>query len=396
MRTWLARGLGAVALACLAAGLAAGPAAALPARSQGRAAGSLQPWPVTITIRTVPAMPGIRFLFDGVPLTTDRQGVTSFTERHDFSSHTLALAQTEVSASGRRYTFVRWAGQRDPDQAYRPAVHGLPLRANYAVTASFAVACPVTPRLVDQDGAPMPALQVSQINLLNSLGQAMTLKPAGTTWLPCVSPVYRDSLLSSHAVLYSVQSVLVGGTNVVHAGVERFSPSQTPDPKVTGFFYSLTMTAHDALLGGAVGNYALLTMPDKTVRKVALGPRHTATVGDLPLGDYQVQVAAGSASISPVTVHLSRDETTNLAAISRIDIAIVLLALVVGIAGAPLLSRTRRKRVRALVRRVSRPARRGARETREVSLCCPSAARGPQRRRCFAVHWPRPAWLAAP
>jgi hypothetical protein len=335
-------------------------------------------------------MPGTRFLFDGVPLATDRQGVTSFTERHNFSSHTLALAQTDVSVSGRRYTFVRWAGQRDPDQAYRPDLHGLPMRADYAVTASFAVACPVTPRLVDQAGAPMPALQVSQINLLSSLGQATTLKPVGTTWLPCVSPVYRDSLLSSHPVLYSVQSVLVGGTNVVHAGVERFSPSQTPDPKVTGFFYSLTITAHDSLLGGAVGNYALLTMPDKTVRKVALGPRHTATVTNLPLGDYQVQVTAGSASISPVAVHLSRDETANLVAISRTDIAIVCGALVAGIAGAPLLSRTRRKRALARVRRVSRLVRRGARETgNEVSLCCPSAAGGPPPRR-FRVHWPRP------
>ena len=371
MRTWLARGLGAVALACLVAGLAAGPATAVPVRSPSRAAGSPQPWPVTITIRTVPAMPGIRFLFDGVPLATDRQGVTSFTEGHNFSSHTLALALTEVTASGRRYTFVRWAGQRDPDQAYRPNLHGLPMRADYTVTASFAGACPVTPRLVDQDGAPLPALQASQINLLNSLGQATTLKPVGTTWLPCVSPVYRDSLLSSHAVLYSVQSVLVGGTNVVHAGVERFSPSQTPDPKVTGYFYSLTITAHDALLGGAVGNYALLTMPNGTVRKVALGPRHTATVTNLPLGEYQVHVAAGTANVSPVTVHLSRDQTADLAAISRTDIAIVSGVLVVAIAGAPLLSRTRRRRVLAFARRVPRLARRGAARGpgKEESLC---------------------------
>jgi hypothetical protein len=341
-------------------------------------------------------MSGIRFLFDGVPLATDGRGVTSFTERHNFSSHTLALAQTEVSASGRRFTFVRWAGQRDPDQAYRPAVHGLPMRADYTVTASFAVACPVTPRLVDQAGAAVPALQVSQINLLSSLGQAMTLKPSGTTWLPCVSPVYRDSLLSSHAVLYSVQGVLVGGTNVVHAGVERFSPSQTPDPKVTGFFYSLTITAHDALLGGAMGNYALLTMPDKTVRKVALGQRHAATVTKLPLGDYQVQVVTGSASISPVTVHLSRDETANLAAISRTDIVIVCGALVAGIAGAPLLSRTRRRRVLARVPRVSRLARRSTHERgEEVSLCWLSAADGLLRRR-FRVHLPRPVWPAVP
>ena len=246
--------------------------------------------------------------------------MASFTERHNFSSHTLALAQTEVSVSGRRYTFLRWAGQRDPDQAFRPTVHGLPMRADYSVTASFAVACPVTPRLVEQDGTPLPAVQVSQITLLSSLGQTATLSPSGTTWLPCASPVYRDSRLSSHSVQYSVQSVVVGGTNVVHAGVERFSPGQTPEPRLTGFFYALTITAHDAMLGSALGSYALLTMPDRTVRRVELGPRHTATVGDLPLGDYQVQVKAGSATVSAVTVHLSRDETANLPAMSRTDI----------------------------------------------------------------------------
>jgi len=312
-------------------------------------------------------MPRILFLFDNdVRLLTDRDGVTSFTERHNFSSHTLVLLQRGIIVSGRRYTFVRWSGQRDPDQAYRTAIHGLPMRANYTVTASFAAACPVTPHLVDQDGAPMPAAsQVSQINLLSSLGQVTTMKPSGTTWLPCVSPVYRDSQLSSRPVLYSVQSVLVGGTNVVHAGVERFSPSKTSSPKVTGFFYSLTITAHDALLGGATGNYALLTMPDKTVRRVALGPGHTATVTGLPLGDYQVLVAAGHADVSPVTVHLSRDETANLAAISVADIAIVCGVLIIGIAGAPLLSRTRRRRVLAFIRRDSTRVQHDARETGE-------------------------------
>ena len=161
---------------------------------------------------------------------------------------------------------------------------------------------------------------------------------------------------------YSVQSVVVGGTNVVHSGVERFSPGQTPEPRLTGFFYALTITAHDAMLGGALGSYALLTMPDRTVRRVELGPRHIATVGDLPLGDYQVQVKAGGATVSAVTVHLSRDETANLAAVSRIDIVIVGAALAVGIAGAPLLSRTRRGRVRARMRRIGQAVRPGPRQ----------------------------------
>lgn len=352
MRTWFARVLGAAAITCLSASLAARPAAAATAQPQGSAVASLQSWPITLTILTVPAVPGVRFRFDGMRLVTNREGVTSFTERHNFLPHTLGLEQTAVDVSGRRYTFVRWAGQRDPDQAFRSTVYGLPMRASYTVTASFAVACPVSPRLVKQNGAPLPARQVSRITVLSSLGQTATLRPSGITWLPCASPVYRDSSLSSRDVQYSVQSVLVGGSNVVHAGVERFSPSQTSSPKVTGFFYSLTITAHDALLGGALGSYALLTMPDRTVRKVEIGPQRIATVRGLPIGDYQVQVKAGNARVSALTVHLSRDETANLTAISRIDILIVCAALAIGIAGAPLLSRTRRSRMRARVRRV--------------------------------------------
>ena len=160
MRTWIARALTGAAVTCLVTGLAlaaAGPAAADQARPRDPARASLQPWPITLTIRTVPALAGIRFAFDGVQLVTNRQGVASFTERHNFSEHTLALKQTEVGVSGRRYTFLRWAGQRDPDQAFRPTVHGLPMRADYSVTASFAVACAVTPRLVEQNGTPLPA-----------------------------------------------------------------------------------------------------------------------------------------------------------------------------------------------------------------------------------------------
>jgi hypothetical protein len=371
MRTrFFIRALGVAGVTCLIAGLAAaaaGPAAAAPAEPGAPARASLQPWPITLTIKTVPALPGVEFTFDGVELVTNQQGVASFTQRHDFSAHTLGLSETEIAGSGRRYTFLRWAGQRDPNQAFRPTVYGLPMRADYTVTASFATACPVSPRLVEENGTPLPAGEVSRITLLSSLGRNVRLSPTGTTWLPCGWPVYRDSLLSSRSVQYSVQSVLVRGTNVVHAGVERFSPSQTYHPTITGSFYALTVTAHDAVFGSALGDYALLVMPDHTVRKVGLGPRHAATIGDLPLGDYQVRVKAGNASVSAVTVHLSRDQTANLTAVTRIDILLVCVALGIGVAGAPLLSRTRRGRARDRIRRVGSVLRRAWRQTREAA-----------------------------
>ena len=351
MRTGLIRAIGAAALACVTAGLAATPAWAAPAQQRGTAGAALQPWPITLTIRTVPALPGIRFLFDGVPLITNRQGETSFTERHNFDPHELSLTQTAVNTAGRRYTFARWSGQRDPNQALRPTVRGLPMRANYTITAAFTVSCAVTPRLVKQDGAPLPTAQVSRITVLSSLGQPANLSPSGITWLPCAAPAYRYSQLSSNDVQYSVQSVIVDGSNVVYAGVERFSPSDTATPALRGYFYSLTISGHDALFGGALGDYALLTMPNGTVRRVGLGPRHSAVVSGLPIGTYQVQVKAGSANVPRLTVHLSRDQTANLTGITRIDLLTVGAALAIGAVGAPLLSRTRRRRLRAVLRR---------------------------------------------
>jgi hypothetical protein len=344
------------------AGPSAGGGIARPAAVTSPAHGSLQPWPITITIRTVPSLPGVRFTFDGTPIVTGSQGRTSVTEQHNFSAHTLTLAETQLSVSGRRYTFVRWAGQRDPDQAFRPTVQRLPMRADYTVTASFAVMCPVSPRLAQQNGTTLAAARVTEITLRNNLGQPASLRPSGTTWLPCSWPVYRDSLLSSTDLQYSVQTMLVSGSNTVHVGVERFKPGRTPNPRLTGYFYALTITAHDALFGSAVGSYALLTMPDRTVRRIPLGPRHVAIVSNLPQGNYQVQIKAHGASVSAQTLRLSKDQTANLAAVSQRDTAVVGGALLAGLAGIPLLSRTRRRRIFAFVRHPARSRRRAATE----------------------------------
>ena len=345
-----AAALAAVLGAALGGLFLAQPAQASPADK------ALQPWPVTITIRTVPALPGVRFRFDGTPLVTGPGGAASITERHNFSQHTLSLADTRILGPGRRYMFARWAGQRDPDQAFRPTVQGLPMRASYTVTASFAVACSVTPRVTEQDGTALSPGRVTRITLRSNLGQSVTLQPSGATWLPCSWPVYRDSLVSSQDLQYSVQSVLVGGSNVVHAGFQRFQPSRTPRPTVIALFHALTITAHDALFGSGLGSYALVTMPDHTVRRVPLGPGHTATLRNLPQGNYRVDVKAGGAVVSAQTVRLSRSEKVNLAAVSPADLAVVGGALLIGLAGLPLLSGTRRRRLLALLHRLRREA----------------------------------------
>jgi len=348
---------GSAALAGSLLGLAfAQPALAAAGRPAGAASASLQPWPITITIRTVPALAGVRFIFDGTVLTTGRGGEASITERHNFSPHTLSLRETRIASKDRRYTFFRWAGQRDPNQAFSPTVRGLPMRANYTVTASFAVRCPVRPLFTDQQGRALDPGGITLVSVRSNNGQSATLSPAGTTWLPCAEAVYRGSTLSSRPVRYSVQEVMISGTNVVHAGVERFWPIRSPDPAVIGYFHDLTIAAHDALFGSGTGTVALVTLPDHSVRRVPLGPGHAVTLHNLPQGRYQVTVKAGSAVISAQFLRLSKNQTVNFTAVTMLDLASMGGALLLVLAGLPLLSGSRRKRVFGFLQRFRREA----------------------------------------
>jgi hypothetical protein len=323
--------------------------AASPARP---ARASLQPWPVTITVRTVPALAGVRFSFDGTTLVTGPGGVAQLTERHNFSQHTLSLLDTRITRPNRRYAFARWAGQRDPNQAFGSTVSGLPMRADYTVTAAFDALCPVTPHFTDQHGTPLDPARITQVSIRSDAGRAVSLSPSGTNWIPCMTTVYAGSALRLRPVQYSVQSVMISGTNVVHAGVERLWPGRTPGPAVVGYFYDLTIGAHDAIFGGGTGTVALVTLPNQVVRRVALGPGHAATLSSLPQGDYRVAVRAGSAIISAQSLRLSKNRSVNLTAVSSADLATVGAVVLCVALGLPLMSGARRRRVLGLFRRL--------------------------------------------
>ena len=344
-------------LAIWLAGLALGQPALAGTQAPARAAqAGLQPWPITITIRTEPALAGVRFSFDGTTLVTGPRGMATVTERHNFSLHTLRLLTTRVSKPGRRYIFARWAGQRDPNQAFVPMVHGLPMRADYTVTAGFSARCPVTPHFTDQHGAALDPGRITQVSVRSDAGRTMRLSPSGTTWLPCVTAAYVDSAMRKKEVQYSVQSVMISGANIVHAGVERFWPGRTARPRVVGYFHDLTIASHDALFGAGTGTVALLTQPNHLVRRVPLGTGHSVTLSNLPQGEYRVDVKAGSAIISAQSLRLSRDQSVNLTAVSRADLATIGGVALFIVLGLPLLSGSRRRRLLGLLRRQPKEA----------------------------------------
>jgi hypothetical protein len=327
-----------------------------------------KPWPITITIQTVPALPNIRFTVDGKTLTTDAHGKAAYTMEHNFQRHTLALVDASVDTADRRFRFARWAGQRDPNQAFRTTVTGLPMRANYTVTAAFTVLYPVNARFVDQNGSPLQLAQVSAVKIRDDDGNLLDLPTSGTVWLDGQAPTYHKSALQIQNVSYSLQTVMVDGTNVVDAGKQRFQPAVATNPTFVTQFHDLTIKAHDALFGGAIGDAVRVTYPDGTVHTVPFGPDHTATLDNLPRGQYSVDVTAPGGVAFSQQLRLSRAGSLDIIVVSRGDQVTVVLALLLLAVGLLVVGRARIRR--ALVRQLRRGVHllvRPARD-REVSV----------------------------
>ena len=346
---WGRLGRCAVVLASIMA-LGTHPAAAETTARSAPLAAQVRPWPITLTVRTVPALPGITFSFDGWLLTTNAQGTASITEQHNFAEHTLSLLSGGIVRSGRHYEFVRWAGQRDPELAFRRTVTGLPMRRNYTVTAGFNTACPVTPRYVTQRGDRVDPSRIGRVVVQSSTGKRVQLAPDRTSWVACARPVYRDSSLFNVGARYSVLRIVISGANIVHAGAERFAPMTNARPTFVGYFHRLTITAHDALFGRKAGTVAMLRLPDGSVQRARLGASHAVTL-DLPQGPYGLSVRVGGSIVLSEHLRLSRDKTVNFTAVSHGDLLSLAATVLVAGAGLPMLSKVRRKRLGQLLRR---------------------------------------------
>jgi hypothetical protein len=282
-----------------------------------------------MTVKTVPALAGVRFAVDGHQLVTGADGMTSYTAEHDFAGHQLTVVSGAVTTRDKRFQFTRWAGQRDPNQAFSRTVSGLPMRANYVVTAAFTVQHQVTPRVIRQDGTPVDPAEVNSITARSENGSMVTLPLASPTWLDAVRPSFHHSMLSAESVTYSLQTVMVRGTNVVDAGRQTFTPAATATPTFTTQFHDLVITGHDAIFKSKMGTSATVTFPDGGKLNVPLNAEHTATLTNLPRGNYRVTLEAGRAIVGVQQFGLSKDKTADLVVISALDLAILLGLLLI-------------------------------------------------------------------
>ncbi len=304
----------AVSTSLLLVGLSASPGAAAPTPF-GRAS-----WPVTVTIQTVPALAGVALTFDGMRLRTDHAGRVRHTADHDFATHVLTLVETERTTAGRRYRFVRWSGQRDPNQAYRSSVVGLPMRSNYTITAAFSVDHAITASVVDQHGRPIDAARVNTVTVKSDTGRIIDLPLRTRVWVEGSTPSFRKSLLSASSVSYSLHRLMVGGTNAIEPGTQRFRPSEAARVVFVVALHDLTVTSHAAMWHSRTGDGAVVTGPDGTALTVPFTAAGVARLTGLPQGHYRITVRRPGGVVMDSHVSLGADRTVDVAVARWVDL----------------------------------------------------------------------------
>ena len=289
--------------------------------------------PVTLTLATVPATPGAVFLLDGQALPTDRTGSVKITLAHSFEGHRLAIRTTTVRTGDRESRFVRWWGQRRHEQDLSPTINGLQLRRDLRVQAAFEVHQEVRFRFTDQSSRGVPSQRVTSVTLRSDAGNDQTIRGATATRLLSVRPVLQDSTLLAHPVLYSVQSVVIDGSNVVNAGAHQFRPTQRTDLTLALLLRRMHLRPRDFVFGHPVGSAVEVTYPDGRLHRYGLDPDGTLALEDLARGEYLVRVdAPGYSPGRPVA--LSRNQDVPLPVVTRLNFALlgaILVALALGL-----------------------------------------------------------------
>jgi hypothetical protein len=275
---------------------------------------------VTLHVSTVPPEPGVKLLFDGQPVTTDAAGVAVINTPYRRTGHTLKLARTEwTSDSGRIQTkFTVWRSSL-PEQKHSPTLTNLVLRRNHAIQLGFRVSYRVNFSFVTTSNSSVPSSRISGVELRADGGYVSSVNGGQTIRLLGVQPVEEAGALVAHTVNYTLQSVVVDGSNVVNAGQQHLSPTRQKSAKFVLQLRQLTIAAYDRFFGMHVGSTVWVTYPDGRRVSYRFDGAHQVVLTGLARGRYQIHVDGGGLLTSQAVV-LSRYQIVNMPILTWPDI----------------------------------------------------------------------------
>jgi len=347
----------------LAAAVAALAALGLGASSPARAAGA------TLTVRSVPALQGLDFSFDGRHYTTSKDGTVQIPALP--GTHRLVALPWRHAGRGIKVAFARWG-----DDSFTPArkvtmASSRALEVGYGVKFLRGVSfydCigaeddDTRTGCVDNRTRAVDPSRVHSVTLANMIGEKFVLGADQRKWFEGVRVARRLHGLEETVITYSVMQVMISGTNVVNQAQQRYYFSKPADRRKVPYgrhtffadrslhvrlsLYDAKFATHDLLFRRPVGNAIQLTYPDGHKQIVSLQKGKT-TIKSLPRGLYQVVVKTSAGIRMTVPVSLSKNQDMQLKVISYADVgSSFLVFLLVSLA----LVTARRPALRAAIR----------------------------------------------
>jgi hypothetical protein len=289
----------------------------------------------TVTIRTVPALEGVRLRVDGRTVTTDAQGAARVAVA--LGSHRLELGVPRKLGAVTRVDAVRWW---DGSTSSR---RSLSVSSDVEVRIGLALSHLVRLRFQDAGGGPIAPASIDALVLSSGAG-TVTLPgtsagvrgptaprwqrhPAGTQWLPSTRLAGGDELVER--VAYDVRSVRVGD-RTLEALAPRFTPGEADLLTVGVDAHVVHFQAVDALLRGPVEAGVELHLAEG--RSVTVGPGEPALV---PKGIHEARADGGIPL--PAGFAVPGDTRVAPAAVTLADVgiaAVVIAALAAAVAVA--------------------------------------------------------------
>lgn len=324
------------------AALALGSHTALASTSRAVAVGS---GPATLTVGTVPKLPGVQVILDGVTHLTNSDGtvtIATFAGRHQ-----LDIRPPSKHEVGTGVRFTRWL---DGIALASRTLH-LHQGANRE-EAGFELSYPISIRFATKGGRPVPMSAISSVTFANSLGARFTFTPSDPPSLLAANRIVRvQSGLYPQPIRYSVRIVLFGRANVVYAGSQNFfvHPSQVWTIKL--LLFTMRIEVRDALFGFPIGSAVRIRMSDGASRIVKLDAHHAVMLPNMPRATYDL-VAKGPGFGLSAPATLTKPLAAKLLLLSWVDISAVVAFFALFILGLPLLGgriiRRKGRRIRLL------------------------------------------------
>jgi hypothetical protein len=272
--------------------------------------------PADVEVQTIPAIAGIPFQLDGQTFLSGEDGM-AYVNVNTPGTYKLSIMLEQYSNPSLRVEFGRWMQQTN--QPYQD----IQVPSKDIIQVGLNVYLSVGQNFVDLDGYPVDPSRVSQITIRSAQGDVFVFQSGEPHWIPASRVTRVFNALQATPLLYSVQSVMVDGSNVVNQSQQRFFTHPDGYWPISLQLYSLRITARDALFGFPTGSAVQLTFPNGQITTYPLDKTGSVDIHSLARGSYSTVLIGTRGMNLRTPVALSRSQTLNSRVVSYLDLAVV-------------------------------------------------------------------------